>query len=214
MFYSGCFWDTGWYFPTFFEFLIVFSQWFCCNLLLLNAPSMLATSPFYSVILELRGTTDFPPWLPWVLEPLLCQPLWQLLLSLFLIVFFFWCCFPKSLLLTFYSGVSLEAGLKFNLSSFKASKPYLFRLSFWLSFLFVIFPKWAESISARVKVFPATSPYGSFSWVSWGTSLLFMNCYSLNLLILCCATGCLRRTYLFFVSYVSWHPFWAVSIPL
>ena len=38
-----------------------------------------------------------------------------------------------------------------------------FRLNFWLSFLFVIFSKWAESIPARLKVFPATSPYGSSS---------------------------------------------------
>ena len=88
------------------------------------------------------------------------------------------------------------------------------RLSFWLSFLAVIFPKWAESIPTGLKVFLATSPYSSSFWVSWGIRLLFMNCHSPNFLVLCCTTRCLRRTYLFFVSCILWYPFWAISIPL
>ena len=68
---------------------------------------------------------------------MLCQPLWWLVLSLFLIVFFFWCYFPKILDFPF-QGVLRE--LTSNLSSFKASKPYLFRLSFWLSFFLSFFP--------------------------------------------------------------------------
>ena len=40
-----------------------------------------------------------------------------------------------------------------------------------------------------------------------------MNCHSPSSLILCCTTGCLRRTYMFFISCISWYSFWAVSIP-
>ena len=65
--------------------------------------------PFYSVILGFRGTTDSLPLLPWVPEPMLCQQLWWLVPSLFLIIFFFWCFFPKSLLSTFHFRVSLES---------------------------------------------------------------------------------------------------------
>ena len=62
---------------------------------------------FYSIILGLRGTADSFLLLPWVPEPMLCQSLWGLVLSLFLIIFSFWCCLPKSPLLTFHSEVSL-----------------------------------------------------------------------------------------------------------
>ena len=65
-----------------------------------------------------------------------------------------------------------------------------------------------------MKVFLITSLYGSSSWVPRGTNLLFTSCCSPCLLVLCCITECLRRTYLPHVSYVSWHPFRVVSIPL
>ena len=89
-----------------------------------------------------------------------------------------------------------------------------FRLSFLAVLFAVIFPKWAESIPTRLKVFPATSLYSSSFWVPRGTSLLFMNCHSPSFLILCCTIGCLRGTYLFFISCILWYSFWAVSIPL
>ena len=99
---------------------------------------MLATSPFYSVNLRFLGTTDSLPLLPWVLEPTLCQPLWWLVLSLFLIVFFFWCYFPKSFLLTFHFGVSLEGWPSISLPSRLLILTF-FRLSFFLAILLLWF---------------------------------------------------------------------------
>ena len=99
---------------------------------------MLAASPFYSVILGFWGTTNSLPLLLWVLEPTLCQPLWWLVISLFLIVFFFWCCFPKSFLLTFHYGMSLEGWPPISLPS-RLLILTLFRLSFLAVLLFVIF---------------------------------------------------------------------------
>ena len=64
MFYSGCFWDIGRYFPTFFEFLTEFSQWFCCDFLLLNAPWCWLLLPFYNVILGFEVPLILPHWLP------------------------------------------------------------------------------------------------------------------------------------------------------
>ena len=69
MFYNGCFWDTGRYFPTFFEFLTEFSQWFCCDFLLPNPLSMLAVFPFYSVILGFRVPLIPHLWLPGYQSP-------------------------------------------------------------------------------------------------------------------------------------------------
>ena len=99
---------------------------------------MLVASPFYSITLRFRGTTNSLPSLPWVLELTLCQLLWWLVFSLFLIVFFFWCCFPKSFLMTFHSGVSLEGWPPISLPS-KLLIFTLFRLSFLAVLLFVIF---------------------------------------------------------------------------
>ena len=121
------------------NFLTEFSQWFYSDSLLLNATSLLDASPFYSVILVFRGTTDSPPLLPWVPEPTLYQPLWWLVISLFLIVFFFWCYFPKSFLLTFYYGVSLDGWPPISLPSRLLIFTF-FRFSFWLSFFLSFFP--------------------------------------------------------------------------
>ena len=157
---------------------------------------MLAAFPFYSVIPRARGPIDSPPLLPWVPEPVLCPSLRRLSLSLFLIISSFWCRFFESPWLTFYSEVCL-----FLISH--SSKPLTpFWFSFWPSFLFVIFPKWAESIFVGLKVFPATSffiaPYsGSLryhSLASWVVTLGFL----LFLLHLWCL-----RTYLSFGSCVS-----------
>ena len=62
-------------------------------------------------------------------------------LSLFLIFSSFWCCFFESPWLTIYFGVHL----------FLMSRSLWF--SFWPSFLFVFFLKWAESHSTGSKVF-------------------------------------------------------------
>ena len=99
---------------------------------------MLDVSPFYSVILGFRGNTDSLPLFPWILEPMLCQPFWWPVIFLFFIVLFFWCCFPKSFLLTFHYGVSLEGWPPISLPS-RLLILTLFRLSFLAVLLFVIF---------------------------------------------------------------------------
>ena len=110
--------------------------------------------PFYSVILGFRGTIDSPPLLPWVPEPMLCQQFWWLVPSLFLIIFSFCCFFPKSLLLTFHSRVSLESWPLISLPSRRLHLTFLDSTFF----PFVIFLEWANSISARLKVFPSYFP--------------------------------------------------------
>ena len=157
---------------------------------------MLAISPFYSIILGFWGTTDSHPLLSWVPKPTLCQPLWWLVISLFLIILFFWCCFPKSFLLTFHYGVFLEGWPPISLPSRLLILTF-FRLNFLVVLLFVIFPKCIESIPARLKVFLAISLYSSSFWVAQGTNPLFL---------------WLRRMYLSLVPCVSWCSFWTVSI--
>ena len=102
-----------------------------------------------------------------------------------------------------------------NFTFLKTSYPLWF--SFWPSFLFVIFLKWAKSISASSKVFAATSSFIALhsgspryrSFALWAVTLGFL----LFLLHL----WCLRRTYLPFVSCVflafplsCLNPVWAV----
>ena len=137
--------------------------------------SMLVAFPFYSVFLGFRGTIDFPPLFPWVPEPMSCQPFWWLVFSLFSHSFLLLMPFPQKLLVDFpFWGVPREwllislpsrlLHLIFSDSAFSATFP------------FVIFPEWADSIFARLKVFPTTSLRGSSFWVPWGTSPLFINC--------------------------------------
>ena len=102
--HNGCFGipdDISLSFTTFSEFLTEFSQWFYYDSLLLNASSMLAASPFYSVILGFQGITDSFPLFPWVLEPMSCQPLWWPIPSLFSQNFFLLIPFPQKLLADF-----------------------------------------------------------------------------------------------------------------
>ena len=73
---------------------------------------------------------------------MLCQQHWWLVPSLFLIIFSFCCFLPKSLLLTFHSGVPLKSW-PFGPFSFKIS--HLFQTQLLVAFPFVIFPKWADS---------------------------------------------------------------------
>ena len=123
-----------------------------------------------------------------------------LVLSLLLIVSFFLRCFPKSFLLTFYSEVFLEGWL-LDLSSFKTFTPYLFSLSFLATFFLSFFPSeqnpfllgWRFSQLLPFIVlhfgFPEVPP--PCSWMA-----------TLSLLIPCCITGHLRRTYLSFIFFV------------
>ena len=84
-----------------------------------------------------------------------------------------------------------------------SSKPLTpFWFSFWLSFLFVIFPKWAESISAGSKAFLATSFFiaphsGSLRYRSFALWVA-----TLGFLLFLLQLWCLRRTYLPFISCV------------
>ena len=210
MFFNGCFWETGRYFPTFFELLTEFYQQFCCDFLLLNPPSMLATFPFYSFILGFRVPLIPSLWLPRYQSPYYASHSDSWFFLCFSYFSSFSPVFPKATCWLSIPGCPWRANL--HPLFFQGFLP--FRLSFLVVLLVVIFLKWAESIPARLKVFPATSFYSSSFWVSRGTSILFMNCHSPSFLVLCCTTGCLRRTYLFFVSCISWYPFWAVLIPL
>lgn len=106
---------------------------------MLNATSMFVASPFYSVILGFQGTTNSPPLLPWVPKPTLCQTLWWLVLSLFFIVFFLWCYFPKCFLLTFHSGVSLKGWPPISLPLMLLNLTFS-DSAFWLSFFLSSFP--------------------------------------------------------------------------
>ena len=159
---------------------------------------LLAASFFYSVIIGFWGTTDSPHLLSWVPEPMLCQQHWWLVPSLFLIIFSFWCFFPKSLLLTFHFGVSLKSWLLVLLPS---RSLIFFRLSFWLPFLLSFFPSelilscQVESLSNYLRYRPlahellASKLSGSFlhHWV-------------------------VDRDVPVLIPCVSWHSFWAVLI--
>ena len=92
---------------------------------------MLAAFPFYSVMVGLRGTTNFSLLLPLVSELVLCQLLKGLVLSLFLIILSFWCYLPESPLLTFYFKVPSGSWPQL-------LTPYLF--SSWLSLFLSFFP--------------------------------------------------------------------------
>ena len=155
----------------------------------------MAASPFYNVIIEFLRYHKFPPFAPLgtrtnvVLATLVTGPF--LISHNFLLLVFL----PQKSLADFlFYGVLRE--LTFNHSSFKASKPHLFRLSFCLPFPLSFFP--SELIpSCQVKSFPATSLHGSSFWVSRGISPLFMNCWFPSLLIPFCIIGWLIGTYLF-----------------
>ena len=139
---------------------------------------------------------------------MLCQQHWLLVPSLFLIIFSFWCFFPKSLLLTFHSGVPLKSWPLVLLPSRSLT---FFKFNFWLPFLLSFFPM-SWFLLARLKVFPATSFHGSSFWLPWGTSPLFMNCWFPGFLVPFCIIGWLIGTYLFSFPVFSWHSFWVVLI--
>ena len=126
---------------------------------------MLAVFPFYIFILGFRGSTNSSLLLPWVPKPVLWQSLRGLVLSLFLIIFSFWCCLSKSPLLTFHSEVSL--------GSWPQLLGFLpFQTQLLVVLLLIIFLRWAESIPTRLKVFPTTFPYSSSFWIPWDATLL------------------------------------------
>ena len=97
----------------------------------------------------------------------------RLIRSLFLIISSFWCCFFESSWLTFHSRAYLGSSSCFS----RLSKLLTLSDSAFGRSLFVIFPKWAKSIPAGLKVFPVASLYSSSFWVSWGTVPLVMNGY-------------------------------------
>ena len=177
---------------------------------MLNTPWCWLPPPFYNVILGFEILLILPPWLPGYQSPCYAShsdgwffPCFSLFSSFHVV----------SLIVTCWLSISGRPWVA-DLQSLFFQGFLPFRLSFWPSFLFVIFLKWAESTPAKSKVFPTTSSYGSFSYVLRGPSFLFTSCRSLSLLVPCCITRCLKRTYPPFVSRVSWHPFRVVSIPL
>ena len=121
---------------------------------------------------------------------MLCQLLRRLVLSLFLIIFSFWCCLPESPLLTFHSEVPL------------GSWPQLLALylfSFWLSLFLSFFPSGWNPFLLGWRF------SSHFLFIVLHSGLLEVpppfvhEWFTLCLLILCCITGCSKRTYLSFV---------------
>ena len=147
MCYSGCFWDTGRWFTNFSEFFSTeLSQWFYCNFsCLLHDPSPL----FIVLFLRSRGAIDSPILTLGYQSPFCAHRPegWVFLISHFFSSF--WCCFLESPWLSIYFGVHL-----FLMSRFSW-------FSFWPSFLFIFFLKWAESHPAGLKVLCCYSPFYS-----------------------------------------------------
>ena len=157
MFYSGYFWDIECCFLLSLSFWQSFFNDSCSDSLLLHPLSMLAAFSFYSVILGFRIPLIPPFWLPWYQSLCYASHFWQLILSLFLIVSFFWCLFPKSSLLTFLPGMSLKSYL---LISFPSRLLHLTfsDSAFLATFPFAIFLELADSLSASLKVFRTYFP--------------------------------------------------------
>ena len=126
-----------------------FSQWFSCNLCcLLHDPPPL----FIVLFLGSWGTIDSPVLPPGYQSPFCTHRPegWVFPVSHFFSSF--WCCFLKSPWLTIYFGVHW----------FLMSRSSWF--SFWPSFLFIFFLKWAESHSVDSKVLCCYSPFYSPSF--------------------------------------------------
>ena len=146
-------------FPSFFllslNFNGVFSmilRWFT----IVEHPSLLATSPFYSVILRFSGYHWFPPFVP--LDTRLNVVSATLVAGPFLI--------PHYLLLFGASSSKVSCCLSvliclkeltLGFSLFKVSSSHLFRLSFWQPFPLLFFLKWVDSFLLGWK-FPSHFP--------------------------------------------------------
>ena len=130
------------------------------------------------------------------------------MLSLFIIIFSFWCFFPKSLLLTFHSRVSLKSWLLVLLSLRPLT---FFRLSFWLPFLLSFFPSKLIS-SCQVESLPSYFP----SWFFFLSSSRYQP-FTHELLVSKLSSSFLHhgvadRDVSIFVPCVSWYSFWVVLI--
>ena len=106
MFYSDC---LGYREMSLSPFLLFSVLTKFSSLILLSCPPLCywLPSPFYSVIPRVRGPIDSLPLLLWVPEPVMCLSPRRLILSLFLIISSFWCCFFESPWLTFHSRAYL-----------------------------------------------------------------------------------------------------------
>ena len=123
-----------------------FLKWF---LFWFPLPSSRSFPPIYSVIFRVPGNYWFPCFAPWVPESVLCPSPRRLSFPCFSFFSSFWCCLLESPWLTIYFGVHW----------FLMSRSSWF--SFWPSFLFIFFLKWAESHPAGLKVFCCYSPFYS-----------------------------------------------------
>ena len=193
MFYSGCLGYREMSLPLFLLFCILTK--FSSMIPLLCPPNYWLPSPFYSVIPRVWGPVDSPPLLPWVPEPIMCLSPRRLILSLFLIISSFWCCFFESPWLTFHSKVCLGSSSWFLVFS------KLFTLSdstFGRSLSLSLFPSGRNPflLGRRFSLLPPfIAPHSGFPGVpslwSWMTILNFqLSCYII---------GRLRRTCLPFI---------------
>ena len=111
-------------------------------------------SLFYSVIPRALGLIDSPPLLPWVSKPVMCLSPRRLILSLFLIISSFWCCFFESPWLTFHSKVCLRGSSWFLI--FPSFSPFQTQLLVVLSLCH--FSQVGRIHSCWVKGFPYYFP--------------------------------------------------------
>ena len=137
---------------------------------------------------------------------MLCQQHWWLVPSLFLIIFSFWCFFPKSLLLTFHSVVSLKSWL---LVLLPLRPLTFFRLSFWLPFLLSFFPS-KLILFCQVESLPSYFPswfffLGSLRYQPLAHELLISKIFGSFL-----HHWVANRDVPILVPCVSWHSFWVV----
>ena len=154
MFYSGCFGIPG-DIPLSFYFLWVFDKVFSMILYWFTFTDLLSNVGYFFLLYYHSKFT-------WVPMPMSCQPLRWLVPSLFSHSFLLLMHFPKSSLLTFLSGVSLESWLLISLSS-RFLQLIFSNSAFLATFPFVIFSEWVDFISDRLKVFLTTSLCGSSS---------------------------------------------------
>ena len=140
---------------------------------------------------------------------MLCQQHRWLDSSSFLIIFFFWCFFPKSFLLTFRSGVTLESWPLVLLLS-RLLNPTFSKSAFGCLFL-CHFSQVSWFLPARLKVFPTT-----LSWFSFLGSPRYQPLVH-KLLVHKSSDSFLHhwvadRDIFVLVPCVSWHPLWTILI--
>lgn len=195
MCYSGCFWDTGRHSSVFLKFYRVLMTllWYSSYWIILPLQHGFSL-PFIACFLGLWGTSDFS------LLPLRARAV-SFSYGLVSSLFFSWFSSFIAVSLKVICWLSIPGRpqqLAFNLSSFKFS--HFSELAVGVISLLSLFPNSWNLLLLGWK-FSSSCFYVWFSH-SWFlvVQLLCSWMFALYFLILCCTTGYLRRTSLFFIS--------------